>query len=40
MSGGFSGELWDGITDIYDVILAQPFLAEPAGLADPSARSA
>jgi thiaminase/transcriptional activator TenA len=27
MSGGFSGELWDGITDIYKAILAHPFLA-------------
>ena len=27
MSGGFSDELWDGITDIYAAILAHPFLA-------------
>jgi thiaminase/transcriptional activator TenA len=26
MSGSFSGELWDGITDIYAAILAHPFL--------------
>jgi len=30
---GFSDELWDGITDIYDAILAHPFLT---GLADGS----
>jgi thiaminase/transcriptional activator TenA len=30
---GFSGELWDGITDIYDAILAHPFLT---GLTDGS----
>src|SRR5260370_2430516 len=27
MNGRFSGELWDGITDIYAAILAHPFLA-------------
>src|SRR6266702_2161631 len=27
MSGGFSGDLWDGVTDIYDAILDHPFLA-------------
>ena len=27
MSENFSGELWDGITDIYAAILAHPFLA-------------
>jgi thiaminase/transcriptional activator TenA len=27
MSGSFSSELWDGITDIYAAILAHPFLA-------------
>jgi thiaminase (transcriptional activator TenA) len=27
MSGRFSGELWDGVTDIYAAILAHPFLA-------------
>ncbi len=33
MSDSFSGELWDGITGIYDAILAHPFLA---GLTDGS----
>ncbi len=33
MSDRFSAELWDDITDIYDAILAHPFLA---GLADGS----
>jgi len=33
MNDTFSGELWDGITDIYDAILAHPFLA---GLTDGS----
>ena len=31
MTGSFTGELWEGITGIYDAILAHPFLA---GLAD------
>jgi len=33
MSNSFTGELWQGITDIYDAILAHPFLA---GLTDGS----
>ena len=27
MSGSFSGELWDGVSDIYAAIVAHPFLA-------------
>src|SRR5215470_9724716 len=36
MSTSFSGELWAGITDIYDAILAHPFLA---GMTDGSLAS-